>query len=217
MGIINNIGLSDKKQLSMMLSEFIRNGTTSKNKITKQKSWNFIYISINTKYENDGKISPNVLDSIEKGLKQGLSNNDRIIQNGAFKILNLLYDMNERERVEKLFGRMSASAQKVYYKKHPISTPPSYNKNNSNKNNKLKVQQNGGGRGRRLSVGQISISDTVQSRNHLKRDSLEIKNGKIGKTKDKGKGKGNKMKDKDKGKNKDKTKTKIKGKRKDDT
>ena len=113
---INNIGLIDKKQLIIMLNEFIRNGTSSKSKLTKEKAWSFVYIALNGKHEQNEKgIPTQVLDSIEKGLKQGLSNTDKIIQNGAFKILNFYDEINEIDRVEKLFGKsMSASAQKMF-------------------------------------------------------------------------------------------------------
>eukprot|EP00487_Bulimina_marginata_P005520 TRINITY_DN23569_c0_g1_i1.p1 TRINITY_DN23569_c0_g1~~TRINITY_DN23569_c0_g1_i1.p1 ORF type:complete len:126 (-),score=9.90 TRINITY_DN23569_c0_g1_i1:307-684(-) len=107
-----------------MLNEFIRNGTNSKNKTIKQKSWEFLLNALDRKQdENDGKIECNILDSIEKGLKQSLSNSDKLVQVGSFKILDFLASINERDRVDKLFRRLSASKQKQYNKSYPLSTP----------------------------------------------------------------------------------------------
>merc|ERR1712154_83791 len=42
--MINKIGMRDKKQLIIMLNEFIRNGSTSKNKNVKKKVWKFVHV-----------------------------------------------------------------------------------------------------------------------------------------------------------------------------
>eukprot|EP01084_Bolivina_argentea_P116383 206799_1 len=167
--MIRKIGLKDKKQMIVMLNEFLRNGTNSKLKTVKEKSWHLIYISLQWKAEQkkDSKLSRDLLDSIEKGLKQSLSNNDRLVQEGAFRILDFLAVHGETARVAKLFGRMSATAQKLFTKKYPASAPQKKG-SKKKKSNKLSV----GHRAKKLSVGQYAFdADAMAFIN--KKDSAE--------------------------------------------
>merc|ERR1712228_739441 len=161
------------KQLIIMLNEFIRNGSSSKNKNVKQKTWKFVFLSLNKKQrQNDGKIDSNILDSIEKTLKQSLSNNDRIVQDGSFKILNLLYNCNDKQRTEKLFKKLSASKQKQYNKLYPQSTPEWFNKSNKNKSNSLKAPR-GRSKKRNVSIGVLEFGEVLNGKDLKRRDSLE--------------------------------------------
>merc|ERR1719474_845937 len=82
LAMIDHIGVSDKNQLIVMLNEFVRNGTTSKSKrTTKALSWTLILKALRAKHKAaDHGVPGTVLDAVEKGLKQGLSNKDKTIQ-----------------------------------------------------------------------------------------------------------------------------------------
>merc|ERR1719295_2081198 len=129
--MIRHIGVSDKKQLIVMLNEFVRNGTASKSKrSTKKVSWTLILKALRAKHKAVDTVPGTVLDSVEKGLKQGLSNKDKTIQKGSFEVLECMAtELQAHDRVEKLFGRMSASAQKAFHKKAPLATPPWFSNN----------------------------------------------------------------------------------------
>merc|ERR1712228_26277 len=139
----------------------------------KQKTWKFVFLSLNKKQkQNDGKIDSNILDSIEKTLKQSLSNNDRIVQDGSFKILNLLYNCNDKQRTEKLFKKLSASKQKQYNKLYPQSTPEWFNKSKTNKSNSLKAPR-GRSKKRNVSIGVLEFGEVLNGKDLKRRDSLE--------------------------------------------
>merc|ERR1712083_327039 len=149
--------MRDKKQLIIMMNEFIRNGSSSKNKNVKKKAWKFVYFALDKKSD---KIDSHLLDSIEKALKQSLSNNDRIVQDGTFKILNLLFECDDRVRHEKLFRKLTASKQKAYFKLYPSSTPDWFNKTNGNRSkNKLKAPRPA--KKRNVSIGTLEFGQVL--------------------------------------------------------
>merc|ERR1712228_892890 len=136
--MIYKIGLKDNKQTIKYLNEFIECGCIKKKKI-KEKSWKFLYILIERiMKENKGKIHANVLNVIEKGIKQSLSNNDDILLNGCYAILDLLFYAKSCNLTFKLFGNMAAKKQEKYYKMYPISTPVWFHKLNKTKPGKKK-------------------------------------------------------------------------------
>ena len=184
--MIRHIGVSDKKQLIVMLNEFVRNGTASKSKrSTKKVSWTLILKALRAKHKAVDTVPGTVLDSVEKGLKQGLSNKDKTIQKGSFEVLEYFaMELQEHDRVEKLFGRMSASAQKAFHKKSPLACPSWYESASSG--GKRSASASAASRDRKAptprrrlsSVGQFQItSDTTKSL-HRKKDSLERINDK---------------------------------------
>jgi len=164
--MIERVGLKDKKQLILMMNEFIRNGTSSKNKMIKEKAWNFLYIALDEKSkQTQSKLTAQILDCVVKGIKGPLSNNDKLIQLGSFKVLAFLWEINEIERVEKLYKKMSVTAQKQYNKKYPNSSPTK---------SKLKHQNTPRPHSRKISVGQYALDQNILSVRFLKRrDSLE--------------------------------------------
>eukprot|EP00485_Elphidium_margaritaceum_P013111 CAMPEP_0202694316 /NCGR_PEP_ID=MMETSP1385-20130828/8200_1 /ASSEMBLY_ACC=CAM_ASM_000861 /TAXON_ID=933848 /ORGANISM="Elphidium margaritaceum" /LENGTH=1305 /DNA_ID=CAMNT_0049350135 /DNA_START=24 /DNA_END=3941 /DNA_ORIENTATION=+ len=168
------IGVAYDKQLIIMLNEFMRNATSSKHKTVKQQTWQFIHAALAAKYEAtpSGKlIASPVLDSIEKGLKTGLSSTDKTNQDGSFQLLHLLYGNHETERVEKLFGRMSATAQKQFAKKYPQSTPAWFGGGVAAKSDAEKKKHTQ----RKVSVGRLQIGNDFAKNSFGKRDSLEDK------------------------------------------
>eukprot|EP01083_Nonionella_stella_P216076 777160_1 len=172
--MIDGIGLKDKKQLILMLNEFIRCGTSSKNKTIKQKAWRFLYIALDGKYNKNKEknLDTKILDCVTKGIKQSLSNNDKVIQEGSFKILDFLYGINERQRVNKLFNKMSVTAKRRYNEYYPFSTPGKYI---SPKRNSLKQKSKGKlDHNKRVSVGQYNLDKNMLTGKFFKRrDSLE--------------------------------------------
>eukprot|EP01084_Bolivina_argentea_P314846 545368_1 len=88
--IINTCLVKDNKSLGIVVAELIRFGTSSKNKTQRKNGWKFIAIILK-KYE-PGKSSgvtsgkkhkkppKAVLDALQTGLKQGLSDSDKATQ-----------------------------------------------------------------------------------------------------------------------------------------
>merc|ERR1712176_225886 len=177
--MINKVAMRDKKQCVIMLNEFIRTGTSSKHKMVKQMAWQFVFSALDCKQQaNDGKIDSDILDSIEKTLKQSLSNTDRIVQTGSFKVLNLLHNLNESERVGKLFKKLSASKQKQFCKLYPQSTPDWFIKANDGKgsgkvNKKRLSAPRGRSKKRNVSIGVLEFGDVLNGKDLKRRDSLE--------------------------------------------
>merc|ERR1719242_125907 len=67
LAMIRHIGVADKKQLIVMLNEFVRNGTASKSKRnTKKASWTLILKALKAKHKAVEVIPGTVLDSVEK-------------------------------------------------------------------------------------------------------------------------------------------------------
>merc|ERR1712013_697047 len=130
-----------------------------------------------------GGLKESVVEAMEKGLKQALSHSDKTIQTGAFAVLRLLAVEvgGHEERVEKLFARMSASAQKAFARKYPEATPKWFAEGKSAKNSKkTKAKKskmaNANAKGkmnRRLSVGQYQVLSDTEKGIQTKRDSLE--------------------------------------------
>merc|ERR1711920_232367 len=101
-----------------ILNEFLRNGTNSKDKAIKEKSWQFLHIALET---HNKKMSDKICNCLEKGIEQCLKNKmrDKLIQEHCFKILYFLQNKDEKSRVlfDKLYTKsMSADAQKTYEK-----------------------------------------------------------------------------------------------------
>merc|ERR1712228_98033 len=159
----------DEKQFIVILNKCIRNGTNSKHKNIKQKSWHFLHIALDEKYtKNQNKMSLQILDCIENCFKYKQS--DKISQEHCFKVLNFLSQQNENERFHKLYTKhFSVSAQRQYDKLYTAK------KRSSNKLNVINKRE------KRVSVGQYNIDTKRLSAKYLKkRDSLEkLKKAKI--------------------------------------
>eukprot|EP01083_Nonionella_stella_P278839 948330_1 len=123
--IINTCLVKDNKSLGIVVAELIRFGTSSKNKTQRKNGWKFIAIILK-KYE-PGKSSgvtsgkkhkkppKAVLDALQTGLKQGLSDSDKATQKECMIVLSSMSLIDEA-RGEKIFARMSPATKRNYAK-----------------------------------------------------------------------------------------------------
>eukprot|EP01084_Bolivina_argentea_P307607 531717_1 len=116
--IIKTCTVKDNKQLGVIVAELIRVGSSAKNKSSRKNGWMFVNVVLE-KYEpkKGGKKLKKppkaVLDVLQTGLKQGLSDSDKATQKEAMQVLTKVSLIDET-RAERITQRMTPAAKRHF-------------------------------------------------------------------------------------------------------
>mmetsp|Transcript_2577 Transcript_2577/g.4178 ORF Transcript_2577/g.4178 Transcript_2577/m.4178 type:complete len:1436 (+) Transcript_2577:119-4426(+) len=115
--IMEKLAEKDNKQLGVVVAEFIRFGSSAKNKSVRKHGWQFL-AEILVKYEpkkgQKAKKPPKaILDAVQTGLKQGLADADKATQGEAMRCLKTISSIDEA-RGERISSKLSPAAKRNF-------------------------------------------------------------------------------------------------------